>query len=210
MPYIYNLKKEKCCLSDSENMYLQADTLVLNTINKIMLINSDPEFINYLRNNAAWIIMDPHTNIKEYSSTAGSIHPDVIDIDIWNKSTLDSIVDYLPKVKNWCLVSYGGLSIDLRLSNVNNIFGTDFNPELDVFKNWMIEKQLKHVVYTGFHSQMCILKRPLGYNTIKNYYNCFIALDLCCPWPQPRLDLTKIRNQQFGSYHTRYFNAVTE
>lgn len=210
MPYIYNLKKEKCCLSDSENMYLLADTLVLNTINKIMLINSDPEFINYLRNNAAWIIMDPHIDIKKHSSTANDIHLDVTDIDDWNKFTFDRIVDYLPKVKNWCLVSYGGLSIDPRLADVNNIFGTDFNPELDVFKNWMIKKQLTYVVYTGFHTQMCILNRPLGYDTIKNYYNCFVALDLCCPWPQPHLNLAKIRKQRFRHSSTRYFNAVTE
>jgi nicotinamidase-related amidase len=168
-----------------------------------MLTKLDPGFLSHLQKNAAWIIMDPW----QHQITDRTVHKDVVDMNQWNSSTFEKIKNYLPNVDHWCAVAYDNYQVHDSLESVNILFKNK-SPSVDTFKLWMDENNLSTIIYTGFHTQMCILDRPLGYHNMKQYYETFIALDLCCPFPEKHRDLTTIRTQIFS--YAKHFNALSE
>ena len=158
-----------------------------------------------LHENALWVIMDPWVNQSELLKYAIPGTVNILpgyNINDWNKIWADRIANYLPRVKNWLVITDLGYHDIVTKKEILSPIDPRFS-HLPVIEHRYMKKDLicQHlpkdctsIVYTGFHEHMCVLWRPyIGYNNINKENNInldkYIALELTCHWPSPDLKI---------------------
>ena len=115
--------------------------------------------IDWLKQHACWIIMDPWKK-----QPRGSTYP---GIDKQNYQVLKKIIDYLPEVPHWivsCPVTViNGLA---HLPNYKN--------DENALKQYINVHDLQAIVYTGLHHGLCIVGKPLGVAAMSKQWPCYV------------------------------------
>lgn len=113
--------------------------------------------LDYLHNNALWIIMDPwmpHPWPKDLAKYPG--------INEHNNKTLVKIVDYLPKLKHVVVSCPTCFTVDSRLVHLYNTGNFPHNVH-----QYMATHKLSNIVYCGFHHGRCIINKGDGAKMMK-------------------------------------------
>lgn len=116
--------------------------------------------MNELFSTAAWIIMDPWSDVGMPDTIE---HPNLND---HNFKTWIKIKKILPMLKHPIVSSNNHQKIYTELENIKNI-GYDKNQLL----SYLNTHNLKNIVYCGFHYGICILHRDTGACNINPYFN---------------------------------------
>lgn len=162
-----------------------------------MIANNNLDF-----NRSLWIIMDPWENQKRLKPR--DLLPN-IDIDTHNKVVMDKIISYLPNMRYKVVVSDRIDESPQELQHLKFISHASKNL-VDYLQKFMHKRSLDTIIYCGFHEQKCIIGRELGYDTMIDYYNCYISTDLVCPYPE--LGYEERIAQQRASTRYKYINKL--
>lgn len=163
-----------------------------------MLLDFSVEQLRHISNTSLWIIMDPWkdqqlmldgTDTKSYE----------LPINQWNDIYMQKIFKHMQIMKNKIVViddikkSPNFLKTSLWISHGNS-------NGFSILNNFMRERNLDSIIYCGFHEQMCIVNRPLGYNNMLSRYNCYIEQNLTCPFPTQNWKEEQLRQRTDKEY----------
>jgi hypothetical protein len=181
----------------------------------------------HLCDTALWVIMDPWINQSKLVEAAGpNRDTDVLsgyNIDDWNKRWADKIYNFLPRAKNWLVVTDLGYYDKATNTDIPTPIDPRFS-HLPVVEHRYLGKNMiidympdgcESIVYTGFHEQMCILHRKyIGYHRINSEndlnLNRYIALELVCHWPSPHLKTRLQRQEQRRARDYKYIRVLDD
>ena len=153
-------------------------------------------------NKSLWIIMDPWENQKQLKPRNLLRN---IDIDTHNKVVMDKIISYLPNMRYKIVVSDCIKESPQKLQHLKFILHGSRYP-VYYLRKFMHKRSLDTIIYCGFHEQDCVIGRELGYNTMIDYYDCYIAKDLVCPYPRPGYE--KAIKRQRDSTRYKYIDKL--
>jgi hypothetical protein len=169
-----------------------------------MIISLGEQELKHFKTNSLWIIMDPVDNQHNYTGQEGSMKMfDKVNLTAWNRPYLDKIIQAKASLPN-CIIATGDIASS-PLAFQNSLWISHSNRHaLDIVTNYAKERQVKQIVFCGFHEQACILHRDLGYIKMSAMFDCFIFLDLVCPYPTPewRREIKTQRNSDIYKYIT--------
>lgn len=165
-----------------------------------MFINIDKDKLKDIKENWLWLIMDPWENQSQFGYDEDDVKPvDDIDITSWNAPYMEKLIEEKLSLKHSIIVTdYIKLSPSVFHNSLWVSHGNKYG--LSIIKNYMREKKLKKIIYCGFHEQACVLHRNLGLINMSKYFDCYIFLDLVCPFPEPNWE-EGIKHQRNGNWY---------
>jgi hypothetical protein len=131
--------------------------------------------LDFLHQNALWLIMDawfPHPWPKDRQRWP--------DIDQHNQITIDAIVAYLPNLQHVAISVAGAYRPHEALAHLPNTLNN-----FTVLQDLMTQRGLTHIVYTGFHWGLCLLRKPDGAVNVgkRTEYQLWAYQPLCSVMP---------------------------
>ncbi len=167
-----------------------------------MFVNlSDIDFQNLLIN-SLWIIVDPWKNQEELYA---KFVPDRLvpgELNAWNKTISDKIINYLPHMHHVIVYTDGKNTAPKELQHLDFVLQEPKNYAHNSIVKFMKQKNLRSIIYCGFHEQECIIQRYYGYRNMQVHYECYICEDLVCPYPYH--DWQVVVEKQRASEHYKY------
>ena len=163
-----------------------------------MLLDFSVEQLRHISNTSLWIIMDPWEN-QQLMLDGTDKKSYELPINDWNAIYMKKIFEYMHTMKNKIVVtddikdSPDFLKKSLWISHKNS-------EGLSILNSFMCERNLDSIIYCGFHEQLCIVNRPLGYDIMSSRYNCYIEQNLTCPFPTQNWKEEQLRQRTDKEY----------
>jgi hypothetical protein len=161
-------------------------------LNTAMLLNHSTEQLRNILNTALWIIMDPWKD-QSYDDILSVEGP----MNQWNGHYINKIFENRHLMENKIVACDDIQGSPDFLQKSFWISHSDPNAYI-ILDNLMKERNLDSIILCGFHEQMCVLSRPLGYHHINSRrpevgplgyhnpsrYKLYIEWNLTCPMPR--------------------------
>ena len=172
-----------------------------------MFVDLSQEQIAELNENSIWIIMDPWENQEELFPFWVPENLGPGELNDWNSVYMKKIIEYLPNMKYPLVVT---TEIDKSPDVLQNLPYVQHYPNKAgpfLVEKYMNKYNLKHIIYSGFHEQECIINRRTGYKNMSDLgIECYICKDLTCPYPVE--GWAKLVHRQRLSPNYRYFKLI--
>ena len=133
--------------------------------------------------NSLWIIVDPWKNQEELYAKFVPVHLNPGELNAWNKTVSDKIISYLPSMQHVIVYTDDKNTAPEELQHLDFVLHLPKNYAYNSIVEFMKQKNLRSIIYCGFHEQECIIQRYCGYTNMQVHYECYICEDLVCPYP---------------------------
>lgn len=117
------------------------------------------------------------------------------DIDEINSAMIDRIVTYLPLVRHAVVSLPTEFQVHPKLAHLENM-----RNQVRRVQDYMNERDLKDIVYLGFHHGHCIITKPDGAGTMRRWYRCWLKRDLACDWPGSQIEVADKTSRYFMTW----------
>ena len=147
-------------------------------LNTAMLLDYSIEQLKHILNTSLWIICDPWAD-QSYDDMLSVEGP----VNQWNGHYSNKIFENRHLMENKIVICDDIQDSPDFLKKSFWISHSD--PDAySILDNLMQERNLDSIILCGFHEQMCVLSRPLGYHHLPSRYNRYIEWNLTCPFPR--------------------------